>query len=188
MQWKKCSGIVDLHVYSRQKPVDPNIMSKGLDTRLWPSFESIVGSIHLDNKPMTITEWAPVYQGGHGREPMDVCVEAFEVVAKSCVSQDVDAAFLFTYLQGTADPLWMKDSGYEFGANKELMDLFKGLSRVVVDPLRVSKKRVSGKLPEHLRYGYVNNLARGQYVFSSPWNEVFLRDSVGVHQLRPIWE
>lgn len=182
-----CSGIVDLHAYSRQKPVDPNIMSRVLDTRLWPSFESIVGSIHLDNKPMTITEWAPVYQGGHGREPIDVCVEAFEVVAKSCVSQDVDAAFLFTYLQGTADPLWMKDSGYEFGANEQLMNLFKVLSKVVVDPLRVSKKKVSGRVPEHLRYGYVNALARGQYVFSSPWNEAFVRDSVGVNQLRPIW-
>ncbi len=53
--------VIDVHIYHEtDQQVDP--LSPDTDKSLYRTFESVIASMHLENKPIMCSEWASVYQ------------------------------------------------------------------------------------------------------------------------------
>lgn len=178
------SDAVDLHVYCQQRETDPNLMSDRTDRRWLPTLETLIAGHRLENRPLTISEWGPVIQATTRIEPRlstADCVDACDVVARACIRQDVDAAFLFAWQQGPASLKWCKDEKYNFGVNREIVAAFQSAGQMVLESDRRLKTLGMTEMMIDLgpRELYGTNLNRmGGYHRPSAWSEPYLRDAM----------
>lgn len=119
--------VIDFHIYHESdNQVDP--LSPTTDKSKYRTFESVVASLHLRDKPIMCTEWASVYQqNGTVNKKMTKSPSWYTApnnIAKAAANQDVFAMFQYASNSAPVGSLYINNDCYDSFVDPMFVNIF----------------------------------------------------------------